>query len=98
MEWHPKEWLSNSGVLGCVSGGGRGLVGSRAIGLASRVAASSVFKAFQLRLFSSPLLLLCWPVGENIWKGFPGTGGNFQANETLLAQPGTPTPAICSRR
>lgn len=30
-------------------------------------------------------------VGENIWKGSPGTGGNFQANEAPSAQPGTPT-------
>lgn len=52
--------------------------------------------AFQLWLFSS-LLLFSLAVGENIWKGFPRTGENFQANETLPAQLGTPTPAICSR-
>lgn len=35
--------------------------------------------AFQLWLLSSPLLLFSRAVGENIWKGFPGTGGDFQA-------------------
>lgn len=54
--------------------------------------------SFPYLTFTSPLLLLSRAVGENIWKGFPGTGGNFQANEALSAQPGTPTPAICSRR
>lgn len=85
-----------------ISGDGQVLEGSKAMRLALRWLLSlSMYKAgsaFQLWLLSSPLLLFSRAVGENIWKGFPGTGGNFQANETLSAQPGTPTPAICSRR
>lgn len=84
-----------------ISGDGQVLEGSKATRLAlwwllSLSMYNKAGSAFQSWLLSSPLLLFSRAVGENIWKGFPGTGGNFQANETLSAQPGTPTLAICS--
>lgn len=82
-----------------MSAGSGVLEGHRAIRLALRVATLlKACSALQLWLFRSLLLLFSQAVSENIWKGFPGTGGNFQANEALSAQLRTPTAAICSRR
>lgn len=96
----PKEGLYSRGALDWKSGGGWVLEGSKAIGWPyGWLLSLSMYEAgsaFQLWLFSF-LFLYSRAVGENIWKGFPGTGENFQANEALPAQLGTPTPAICSR-